>query len=121
MRFLICDDDPVIRYLLEVVLAKRGGHEVVAVSDPLEVVPTAIDMTPDLILLDYVMPTRTGAEVAQDLSTEPTTAGIPVAFLTGRADVSGDDGFEDLGIKGVIEKPFDTATLADRLVAMVGS
>lgn len=121
MRFLICDDDPVIRYLLEVVLAKRGGHEVVAVSDPLEVVPTAVGESPDLILLDYVMPIRTGAEVAQDLAAEPATADIPVAFLTGRADVGDDEGFEELGIKGVIEKPFDTATLADRLLEMIAS
>ena len=121
MKFLICDDDPVIRYLLEVVLAKRGGHEVITVSDPLEVVPTATATTPDLVLLDYVMPVRTGAEVAQDLAAEPHTASIPVVFLTGRADVSGDEGFDELGVKGIIEKPFDTTTLADRLIALIDS
>jgi CheY-like chemotaxis protein len=121
MRFLICDDDPVIRYLLEVVLGKRGGHEVIAVSDSQSVAAIAAQQRPDLILLDYIMPGRTGAEVAAELASEAATADIPVVFLTGRSDVADDADFESLGIKGVIEKPFDTSSLSDRLVALASA
>jgi len=121
MKFVVCDDDPVIRYLLEVVLGKRGGHDVVSVGSPDEVGPAVVDHRPDLVLLDFVMPGRTGMDVAEELRSDPRTCGVKVAFLTGRVDVADDSGFDGLDIVGVIEKPFDTATLADRLVAFAAS
>lgn len=118
MRFVVCDDDPVIRYLLEVVLGKRGGHEVIAVGNPNEVSPTVVEHEPDLVLLDYVMPGRTGMDVVEELRSDPATAEVKVAFLTGRVDIADEAQLDALKISGIIEKPFDTATLADRLAAL---
>ena len=118
MRLLVCDDDPVIRYLLEVVLGKRGGHDVTAVGDANEVADLARRLEPDAVLLDFVMPGLTGLDVAGELKADPVTAGIPVIFLTGRADIA-DEEFEDLNVVGVIEKPFETATLADRVQELI--
>lgn len=119
MRILVCDDDPVIRYLLEVVLGRRGGHEVIAVGDPEAVAAAARDHAPDLVLLDYVMPGLSGRAVTEELRADPLTRSIPVVFLTGRADI--DDDLEALGVVDVIEKPFDTSSLADRLTRHVTS
>jgi CheY-like chemotaxis protein len=119
MRVIVCDDDPVIRYLLEVVIAKRGGHEVILVEDPAQVAALAATHRPDGVLLDYMMPGLSGLDVAGELSADPATAGIPVVFLTGRADVA-DQEFEALNVIGVIEKPFDTATLVSQLQSMIG-
>ena len=119
MKILFCDDDPVIRYLLEVVLGKKAGHEVVAISDSSEVVDTAAVEHPDVILLDYVMPGPSGIEIARRLRQVPETMGIPVVFLTGRADIADEAELESLNVIDVIEKPFDTAKLADRLTAGV--
>lgn len=118
MRIVICDDDPVIRYLLEVVLGKRGGHDVRSVENPEDVGPAVIEHQPDLVLLDYVMPRRTGLEVVEELRADPRTADVKVVFLTGRVDVGDETSLEALGVVGVIEKPFDTSTLADRLVEL---
>lgn len=115
MRLVICDDDPVIRYLLEVVLGKRGGHDVVSVADPEEVGSAVISHRPDLVLLDFVMPRRTGLEVVEELRADPKTADVRIVFLTGRVDIADEGSLESLGVVGVIEKPFDTATLASRL------
>ncbi|HVR32155.1 MAG TPA: response regulator [Acidimicrobiia bacterium] len=120
MRLVICDDDPVIRYLLEVVLGKRGGHDVRSVEHPEDVGDAVIDHDPHLVLLDYVMPRRTGLEVVEELRADPQTAGVKVVFLTGRVDIADEASLEALGIVGIIEKPFDTATLADRLVELAG-
>jgi CheY-like chemotaxis protein len=117
MRLVICDDDPVIRYLLEVVLGKRGGHDVVSVGDPAEVSNAVISHDPDLVLLDFVMPRLTGLEVVEELRADPKTAEVKVVFLTGRVDIADEGSLEALGVVGVIEKPFDTATLATRLEA----
>jgi CheY-like chemotaxis protein len=114
MKFVVCDDDPVIRYLLEVVLAKRGGHEVIAVEHSPEVAAAVAEHSPDMVLLDFMMPGLSGLDVAAELAADPSTAGTPIAFLTGRADIA-DEEFADLNVVGIIEKPFDTATLATRL------
>ncbi len=120
MKFLFCDDDPVIRYLLEILLAKRGGHEVVPVADPFKVVANAIASEPDMILLDYVMPGMTGLQVVESLRAHDETSNTPVVFLTGRSDIADGPSLDALGVMGVIEKPFDTATFIDRLIAMAG-
>jgi CheY-like chemotaxis protein len=117
VKIVVCDDDPVIRYLLEVVLGKRGGHDVTAVSGPDEVSEAVLANDPDIVLLDFVMPGRTGLEVLEELRADPETAHVKVAFLTGRVDIADEDSFDSLGVVGVIEKPFDTSTLADRLEA----
>lgn len=118
MKLLVCDDDPVIRYLLEVVLAKRGGHDVISTGEAADVAETARRERPDGVLLDYMMPGLSGLDVAGELAADPLTAAIPVVFLTGRADLDEDD-FRDLNIAGVIEKPFETATLAERVRVLI--
>ena len=117
MKILVCDDDSVIRYLLNVVLGKRNGDEVIEVAQAEQVVPTAIETQPDLIVLDYLMPGRTGAELVRDLSEHDEVADTPVVFLTGRSDIPMSE-LEELGVAGLIEKPFDTSTLAERLRSM---
>lgn len=120
MKILLCDDDPVIRYLLTVVLGKRGGFEIVEVAKAGEVVLTALQSKPDLILLDYVMPDHSGAEVAEMIRAEAELTGIPVVFLTGRSDIA-EETLERSGVSGIIEKPFDTTTLPDRLRGFVAA
>lgn len=120
MRLVVCDDDPVILYLLEVVLGKRGGHDVRSVRNPEEVGEAVIAHAPDLVLLDYVMPRRTGLEVVEELRAYPETADVKIVFLTGRVDIADEASLEALGVVGVIEKPFDTATLAARLTKLAG-
>lgn len=120
MRLVICDDDPVIRYLLEVVLGKRGGHDVVSVTEPEQVGDAVLAHDPHLVLLDFVMPRRTGLEVVEELRSDPATADVKVVFLTGRVDIADEASLEALGVVGVIEKPFDTSTLGTRLVEFAG-
>jgi CheY-like chemotaxis protein len=120
MRLVVCDDDPVIRYLLEVVLGKRGGHDVRAVEHPEDVGNVVAEHDPDLVVLDYVMPNRTGLEVVEELRSDPATAAVKVVFLTGKVDIADEAALDALGVVGIIEKPFDTSTLADRLSRYAG-
>jgi CheY-like chemotaxis protein len=118
MKLVVCDDDSVIRYLLEVVLGKRGGHDVTAIEEASRVSAEVAARQPDLVLLDFMMPGLSGLDVAAELAADPTTAEVPIVFLTGRSDIA-DETFEDLNVVGVIEKPFDTSTLATRLQEMI--
>jgi CheY-like chemotaxis protein len=116
MKVLICDDDPVIRYLLKVVLSKRAGDEVIEVANADEVFETAERHRPDLIVLDYMMPNRNGADVVEELRTDETLGSIPIVFLTGRSDIA-EETLDEIGVAGLIEKPFDASALPDRLHA----
>lgn len=116
MRVLICDDDPVIRYLLKVVLSKRAGDEVIEVASADAVFDAAARHQPDLIVLDYVMPNRNGADVVDELRTDAVLGAIPIVFLTGRSDIA-EETLDEIGVAGLIEKPFDASTLPDRLHA----
>lgn len=61
----------------------------------------------DLILLDIIMPVMNGFEVAEKLKINPSTATIPIVFVTGEKDIkSFVKGFE-LGAEDYIQKPFD--------------
>ncbi len=120
MHYVICDDDPVIRYLLDLVLAKRGGHEVTATAEPADVLDIACRVRPDAVLIDYTMPGMSGIEVARSLGANPAVAHVPVVLLTGRADLGGDD-FNGTSIVGVIEKPFDTNGLITELDELMAS
>jgi len=119
MKILACDDDPVIRYLLEVVLGRRNGHEVVSVAHPDAVIPAILEHSPDLVLIDYVMPGKSGLQVVEEMSERPETADTPVVFLTGRVDVNVNESLVGSQVAGLIEKPFDTSTISARLVEMV--
>lgn len=120
MKLVVCDDDPVIRYLLEVVLAKRAGHTVVVVGHPDAVAPAVVEHAPDLVVLDYVMPDRSGRDVVDELRADPATAAVPVVYLTGRSDLGDDADLAAIGVVGIVEKPFDTSTLASQLAEMLG-
>lgn len=120
MRILVCDDDRVIRYLLTVVLGKRHGFEIIEVESSSDVIEEAKATGPDLIVLDYTMPGMSGAEVATSIKADHMVNHIPVVFLTGRSDIA-EDTLEESGVAGIIEKPFDTATLADRLMGFVNA
>ena len=67
---------------------------------------------PNIILLDVMMPVMDGPATLSRLRDNPNTAGIPVIFMTARAQTRELDRFRSLGAIGVIPKPFDPMTLA---------
>jgi len=71
--------------------------------------------SPDLILLDIVMPGMTGFEVIKILKSDKATRDIPVIFLTGRSDVQDEELGFVLGAADYIKKPFSTAIVMLRV------
>ena len=80
---LVVDDDRRLRELLARYLTDQGFRVTVAASAA-EGLALARSVGPKLILLDYVLPDRRGAEVCADLSADPVTAGIPVVVIDGQ-------------------------------------
>jgi len=70
---------------------------------------------PDAILLDAMMPEMDGAATFAQLQSHPTTKNIPTILLTAKAQVSEQQQFIDLGVTGLITKPFEAMDLVEQI------
>ena len=105
-RIVIADDDPDIQELL-VLNLRAEGLVVEATDNGEDAVRLARETTPDLIVLDVMMPQRTGLSALTELKADPATAHIPVVLLTAKStDAEVWEGWET-GADYYITKPFD--------------
>jgi len=113
---LAVDDSPEVHALLEVRLRPEGLHLLKAESYQTGLA-LAQEVMPDLILLDVDMPEHSGLDLCRRLKENPTTANIPVIFLTGSSDVDTKVHGFDLGAVDYVTKPFHPAELRARVRA----
>lgn len=116
---LLVDDDDDLRTIGEMALANVGGFEVRCASTGDEALALLREHTPDVILLDVMMPGLDGPTVLLRLRADARTASIPVIFMTAKVRAHERQALEDLGATGVIAKPFDPLTLADQVRALL--
>jgi CheY-like chemotaxis protein len=109
---LYVDDEPDIREVVEMSLALDPAVSVRSCASGGDALAATVDWSPDLILLDVIMPEMDGPSTLLRLRERPRTARVPVVFMTARAQTSELDRFRSLGAAGVIGKPFDPMTLA---------
>lgn len=112
LRVLHVDDEPDIRELVEISLALDPDLSVKSCGCGGDALVTAPDWSPDIILLDVMMPVMDGPQTLAHLRELQKTANIPVVFMTARAQTRELAQFLSLGAIGVIPKPFDPMTLA---------
>ncbi|MCX7693126.1 response regulator [Tepidimonas taiwanensis] len=113
-RVLIVDDEPNILIPLEF-LMRREGYEVRLARDGDEALQTAAQWCPDLVLLDVMMPRKSGFDVCQAIRADARLAGMRIVLLTAKgrdADVA--KGLA-LGADAYITKPFATQDLVRRV------
>jgi CheY-like chemotaxis protein len=108
---LVCDNEEVLRALVRGALA-IGDYEIVEAADGDESVELARAHEPDLIVLDLMMPGRTGLEVLAELRTEERFAETPVVMLTARAQAADRAAAADAGASHFLAKPFSPLALA---------
>ncbi len=114
-RILLVDDDPAILRLLDVNF-RMEGFDVETTSHGEEALASAARDTPDVVVLDLMMPGMDGQEILRRLREHPATSDVPVVFLTarGRDDaVAGD-------AERYIQKPFDTVELVATVRGLLG-
>jgi len=121
VKVLLIDDEDDIRRIARLGLARVGGMQVVDAGSGLEGVRKAEQERPDVILLDVMMPGLDGPSTLAALRANPATARIPVLFLTAKAMSAEIERLKDLGVTGVLIKPFDPMTLAAQVRAALGA
>ena len=120
-RVLVIDDEGPIRLLCRVNL-EAAGMEVSEAEDGPSGVEAARVESPDVILLDVMMPGMDGWEVFGELLDDERTATIPIVFLTARAELRDQARGLELGGVDYVTKPFnplDLAPLVDELLDCV--
>lgn len=110
-KVLVCDNEEPLRALVCGALA-IGDYEIVEACDGDESVDLARSFEPDLIVLDMMMPGRTGLEVLQELRAEARFAETPVVMLTARAQAADRQAAEEAGTSHFLPKPFSPLALA---------
>lgn len=119
-RILLVDDEPDIREVAQVSLEMVAGWRVRTAASGAEAIAAAAADPPDAILLDVMMPDLDGPTTFQRLQAEPRSRGIPVILLTAKVQAVDQRNFADLGVAGVIPKPFDPMTLARQVAGILG-
>jgi CheY-like chemotaxis protein len=116
---LVAEDERDIRELLVFTL-QFGGFQVVGVSNGEEAVQKALELTPDLILMDVRMPKMSGYEACQRLKEQTQTRDIPVIFLTAKGqEVEVRAGLQ-AGAEEYFCKPFVPDQLPQRINQILG-
>ncbi len=106
---LICDDEDVLRDLIRATL--DGQYALVEARDGDEALRRARERRPDLMLLDMMMPGRSGLDVLGELRADPRLADVPVIMLTARTQAVDRDAAEEAGADRFLAKPFSPGEL----------
>ncbi|WP_018428793.1 response regulator [Hoeflea sp. 108] len=111
-RILYVDDEDDIREIAQMSLELEPGFSVRQCSSGSEALGEAAGWQPDLILLDVMMPEMDGPETLRRLAEQPSTAAIPVIFITAKTQLHEVERYRSMGAIGVVAKPFDPMKLA---------
>jgi DNA-binding response OmpR family regulator len=119
-RVLVCDNEEPLRALVRGAL-ELGDYEIVEAHDGDESVELARSCDPDLIVLDMMMPGRTGLEVLAELRAEDRFAKTPVIMLTARTQSQDRQAALEAGVSCFLPKPFSPLELASTVEELLGS
>ncbi|MCZ2204977.1 response regulator [Cylindrospermopsis raciborskii] len=106
-HILIVDDEQDIRAIVHISLEKFAGWRTSLAATAEEALEKARSQLPDAILLDITMPDTDGFQVWDQLQSDPLTKSIPVILLTAKTSSLDKKRFSDMGVAGVITKPFN--------------
>lgn len=119
-RVLLIEDEPNIIEAMSFILS-RDGWTVHTHADGTSAVARVRAVPPDLVILDLMLPGRSGFDILRDLKADPATAAIPVLMLTARGQARDRDLALQLGATAFMAKPFSNAEVIENVRALVGA
>ncbi|MDE1172077.1 MAG: phosphate regulon transcriptional regulator PhoB [Parvibaculaceae bacterium] len=115
---MIVEDDDSLSTLLQYNLEKEG-YNIVAISDGEEAAMMLREISPDLVLLDWMLPGLSGIELCRRLRGRPETRNLPVIMVTARGEEADRIRGLDTGADDYISKPFSMTELLARVRAVM--
>ena len=116
-RVLVVEDDPALAVMLRYNLEKLG-YQVDEAADGQEALLRITEAAPDIVLLDWMLPSLSGLEVCRQIRRRPQTRDMPVIMLTARVEEQDSIRGLNTGADDYITKPFSIDALAARLRAL---
>ena len=111
---LLADDEESLRMLIHATL-DDPGYLIVEASDGDEALAMARAHRPDLIVLDWMMPGKTGVEVTALLRAEEATSHTPIILLTAKSQQQDIDAALETGVTSYVVKPFSPIDLLEKV------
>jgi CheY-like chemotaxis protein len=119
-RILIIDDEDDIREVAALSLEAVAGWNVSTASSGSQGIEEATRLQPDAILMDVMMPGMDGPTTFRAMQQVDAIAHIPVVLLTAKVQGVDQRRFADLGVAGVLFKPFDPLLLSQQIASALG-
>ncbi len=118
-KVLLIEDEPniieAIRFLLS-----RDGWSVHTHANGADAVAEVARIAPDLLVLDMMLPGRSGMDILRDLRADPTTEGLPVLMLTARGQSRDREMAEKAGVSRFMTKPFSNTEMLSAVRELIG-
>ncbi|MDG3042351.1 response regulator transcription factor [Roseicyclus marinus] len=118
-RILLIEDEGNILEAITFILS-RAGWEVQGHGNGATALDAVRRVAPDMVVLDVMLPGRSGLDILRDLRADAATADLPILMLTARGQAKDRETALELGATGYLTKPFSNADLVatiDRLAA----
>lgn len=112
-KILYVEDEEDIAAIAKIALEDLGGFELLYCATGKQALANADSFTPDLFIIDVMMPEMDGPTTFKELRKNPKFVDTPIIFMTAKTQASEIKEYLALGAVGVITKPFDPVTLAD--------
>lgn len=119
-RVLLVEDEPNIIEALRFILS-RDGWAVDTHSDGATALHAIETRTPDIVVLDVMLPNRSGFDILRDLRGHPEVAATPVLMLTARGQEKDRELAEAIGATHFMTKPFSNAEVLETIRGMASS
>lgn len=116
---LIAEDEPSILEALDFVL-KRAGWSISAVMDGEAVMDAVRREKPRVLVLDIMLPKRSGFEVLKQIRADKATSALPVLVLTAKGQQQDRRIAEELGADKFVTKPYSNADVVDAVRVLMG-
>ncbi|MDB5100771.1 MAG: integral rane sensor hybrid histidine kinase [Cyanobacteria bacterium RYN_339] len=117
---LLVDDDPSCVEIASIVCA-GAGHEVIVARNGQDALYALVRQPVDLVLMDVVMPVLDGLEATRLIRQNPAFAALPVIGFTAVGDLDTRMKMEQVGMCGVVRKPYRNGQLVAAIAAALGS
>ena len=117
---LIAEDEPSILESLDFIL-RRAGWSIAAVTDGEAVLSTVRRAPPKLVVLDVMLPKRSGFDVLKQIRADDMLRELPVLILTAKGQAKDRRTAEELGADGFVTKPYANAEVVDEVRRLIGA